>query len=143
MEAHFATAAECAMDTPIPGIALADDQAIPHGDWQNVSLEETFLEAQGFLHIEYDGEGMPKLHVNVISACTDESYTQSYLLREKNLKSDFEERVEKGPRGGNRKAARAVEGPVLAKKVKMTIRDIVGIWRVFSMKEYEARVADL
>jgi hypothetical protein len=72
MEAHFATAAECAMG---PSVSLSLMTKRYHMGTGRilliiVSLEETFLKAQGFLHIEYDGEGMPKLHVNVISACT-------------------------------------------------------------------------
>jgi hypothetical protein len=49
METHFIAAAECTMDTLIPGIAVADDMAIQfevtYRNAGNIPLEEeTFME---------------------------------------------------------------------------------------------------
>jgi len=73
LETHFIAAADCTMDTVIPGVTIADDMAlqfeVTYRNVGNVPLqEETFIEAQGFFHVEYDKEEKSKLCINITSA---------------------------------------------------------------------------
>jgi len=73
LETRFIAAADCTMDTLIPGVTIADDMAlqfeVTYRNVGNVPLqEETFIEAQGFFHVEYDKEEKSKLCINITSA---------------------------------------------------------------------------
>jgi hypothetical protein len=69
VDANFVGMAECVMD-PVPSVAVAEDLSmryeIAYKNWQGQEIKaDMFIEAQGFLSIDYDGEGTPILRINV------------------------------------------------------------------------------
>ena len=73
IESNFVAMAECAMiDQALPITAAEDNSMryeITFKNWKcEEILEGMFIEGQGFLHVDYDDDGTPRLRFNMYSA---------------------------------------------------------------------------